>query len=59
MSRKHNCKHHRSKHNYARRLASRGVSGVVVRMDDLETLRRRASRQSTVDDEARWTGEAA
>ena len=59
MSRKHNTKHHRSKHNYARRLAARGVSSAAVRMDDLETLRRRASRQATVDDEARWAGEAA
>lgn len=45
MSRKHNTKHNRKRSNYPLRLKKRGVSSASVRMDDLETLRKRASRQ--------------
>lgn len=41
MSRKHNTQHSRSQSKYPERLKKRGVSSASVRMEDLETLRKR------------------
>ena len=45
MSRKHNTKHTRKRSRYPERLKKRGMSSAAVRMDDLETLRKRAGRR--------------
>jgi hypothetical protein len=44
MAGKYNRRHHRGLSRYPERLKRRGVTNVDVRMDDIQTLRNRASR---------------
>lgn len=44
MARKHNTKHNRSQSKYPQRLKVRGMSSASVRMEDIETLRKRQTR---------------
>ncbi len=49
VSRKHNCRHNRSKSRYPERLRARGQSSATVRMLDLDTLRHVQARRYALE----------
>ena len=50
MSGKYNTQHHRGLSNYPQRLKRRGVSSASVRMESLDTLRKRQGFNDGTDD---------
>lgn len=51
MARKHNTKHNRGQSKYPQRLKMRGMSSAAVRMEDIETLRKRQGRATDSKEE--------